>query len=72
MEDEQTLYADGFEGALVGIGQQFNRELAVYDYDKCVDILVSQGMTEEEAHEYMDYNVTGAWVGDHTPVFLKY
>jgi len=70
MENE-TLYADGFEAALIGIGQQFNRELAIYDYDKCIEILMSDGMSFDDAIEYMDFNVTGAWVGDHTPVFLR-
>jgi hypothetical protein len=68
---EETLYADGFEDALIGLAQQFNRDLAVYDFNKCIDILVAQGMTHEEAHEYMDFNVTGAWVGEYTPLFLK-
>jgi hypothetical protein len=28
-------------------------------------------MTDQEAHEYMEFNVVGAYVGEHTPVFLK-
>jgi len=28
-------------------------------------------MTEEEAIEYMEYNMKGAWVGETTPVFLQ-
>ena len=28
------------------------------------------GMTEEDAVEYFDYNVQGAWVGEGTPIFL--
>ena len=27
-------------------------------------------MTEEEALEYFDYNVQGAWVGEGTPIFV--
>lgn len=69
--DENTLYANGFEDALLGIGLQFNRELAIYDYDKCVDILMSRDdMTEEEAVEFMEFNVVGAYLGTYTPVFL--
>jgi hypothetical protein len=33
--------------------------------------LVSQGMTEEEAQEYFDYNIIGAYVGERTPCFLE-
>jgi hypothetical protein len=28
------------------------------------------GMDEEEAIEYMQFNMMGAWVGETTPVFL--
>jgi hypothetical protein len=27
-------------------------------------------MTEEEAEEYFSFNTLGAWVGEHTPLFL--
>ena len=68
----EILYADGFEDALIGTGIQFNTKLAVYDYDICVQILMDRDdMTQEDAEEYMDYNVTGAWVGDNTPVFIR-
>ena len=68
---EETLFADGFEEAFVGIAHHFTRELAVYDYAKCIEILMTRdGMEEDEAEEFMSFNVTGAWMGDHTPVFL--
>ena len=28
------------------------------------------GMTHEEAIEWMDFNVTGAWLGETTPIFV--
>ena len=28
-------------------------------------------MSYEEAEEYMAFNTEGAWVGEHTPAFLK-
>lgn len=73
MEDTETgaLLADGFEEALIGLGTQFNKEVAVYDYDKCIAILMLAGMDQEEAMEYMEFNVTGAYVGEHTPVFVR-
>jgi hypothetical protein len=27
-------------------------------------------MTEEEAVEYVDYNIVGSWVGERTPIIL--
>ena len=69
--ESEALLADGFEEALIGIGTQFNTELAVYDWQKCVEVLMRDGMTEDEATEFMDFNVTGAWVGPNTPVFVR-
>lgn len=69
---EERLNADGFEEAFLGVGRQFNQELSVYDYDKCVEILCDRdGMTTEEAIEYMEFNVVNAWVGKGTPVFVE-
>lgn len=69
--DEGALFADGFEAALIGVGVQFSREIAIYDYDKCLDVLINRdGMDIEEAIDYMEYNVVGAYAGKSTPVFL--
>jgi len=68
---EEALLADGFEDALVGYGRRVNYPVAIYDYDKCLEVMVERdGMTEEEAIEFFDFNVGGAYVGENTPVFL--
>lgn len=70
-EDLSVLFADGFEDALLGIGRQFNLEVAVYDYYKCVNILMGQqDFSYEDAIEWMEFNVVGAYVGKTTPIFL--
>lgn len=43
-----TLYATGFEDALIGVGYQFNTQLAVYDWDRCIAILMER--------DHMDYD----------------
>jgi len=68
-EDETILLADGFESAFIGIARQFNTAFAVYDRDKCIEIL-TENMSYEEAEEYFQYNVEGAYVGENTPAFL--
>ena len=66
-----TLLADGFEEALIGFGHQHAKLLAIYDYQKCIDVLMTRdGMTDEEAIEHMEYNVVGSYMGEYTPVFL--
>jgi len=72
-EDNEILLADGFEDAYMGIATQFTKPpLAVYNRNKCIDILMNRdGMSEDEAEEYFQFNVEGAWVGDNTPMFLQ-
>ena len=70
-EDENVLLADGFEDAFVGIGRQFGKPIAIYDRFECIEILIKEGMSEEEAEDYFQYNTEGAWVGDQTPIFLE-
>ena len=70
--DPEILLADGFEDALIGYGTRFSYGVAVYSTSKCLDILMKRdGMTDEEAMEYFTFNVTGAYVGENTPVFLE-
>lgn len=70
--DESTLTADGFDAAIVGITTgTIGEPRVVYDYDECVRILVVDGMTEEEAIEHMSFNVTGSYVGEQTPIFIR-
>ena len=65
----EALFADGFDRAL--IGYDASSFCAVYDYINCLDILHQRdGMTPEEAHEHMEFNVVGAYVGDFTPSFI--
>jgi hypothetical protein len=73
MDDEsEALTADGFEDALIGFGTQHNTELAVYDFEKCVQVLIDRdGMSDEEAREFLEFNTCGAWVGKNTPVFVR-
>jgi hypothetical protein len=71
-EDAGVLLADGFGKAFIGYVTQFNTILACYDYSKCIKILVKRdGMDEIEAVDFMDFNVTGAWMGKYTPCFLR-
>ena len=51
---------------------QFGQEPVVaYDYERCLEILKERdGMNKEEATEYMEYNVIGAYVGIYSPVFI--
>tara|TARA_Y100001951_G_scaffold33725_1_gene26597 strand:+ start:3768 stop:3995 length:228 start_codon:yes stop_codon:yes gene_type:complete len=67
-----VLKADGFDDAIIGIGSRCGKpDIIVYDVNKCIKILINQNMTEEEARDYFDFNVVGAWVGEETPIFVR-
>jgi len=71
--DPEILLADGFEDALIGHVQIFSKTAALYDRAKCIKILRKRdGMTEEEAEEFFEFNVAGAYVGEHTPAFATF
>ncbi len=71
-ENPDALLLDGFDEALVGIARRCGQpSLAVYDAGQCVRVLVYRDkITPEEALEFLEFNTFGAWVGEHTPVFL--
>jgi hypothetical protein len=67
----EALLADGFEDAFIGVVLCKGREpVALYDHDKCVQIIMKQGCCQGEAEEFFGFNVTDAYVGHGTPAFL--
>jgi hypothetical protein len=70
--EENTLLIDGFDEAFLGFSQRINEPtLAVYSYDGLVKVCMERdGMEWEEAVEYVDYNIVGAWVGEQTPIIV--
>lgn len=70
---DDVLFADGFDEALLGvIRRPGQKPIAIYDTETCIEILiVRDGLSMEEAIEYFEYNVSGAWVGEGTPGFLE-
>lgn len=70
--DEGAMLFDGFDDAIIGVFERCGQPVVVaYDYEKCVQALVSQGLTEEEAEEHMSFNVEGGWLGDRTPAVVR-
>jgi hypothetical protein len=69
--EESFLLADGLEEAFIGIGYQFTTPIAIYSKAKSIQCLIDKGMDEEQAYEYFDYNIAGAYVGEQTPIFLE-
>ena len=73
---DKILLADGFDEAFIGVVESFgSKPKACYNYDACIDILMGEPdeeeiMTYDEAAEYLEFNVTQAYVGEYTPAFI--
>ena len=71
-DESNALFFDGLDEALMGSGSQYSKKLlAVYSSSKIIKCLIREGMTEEEALEYYNFNIACAWVGDGTPFIVN-
>lgn len=64
--EDEFLIADGFNDAIIGVDDTSMR--LIYSVSKCIDIL-KKDMSEEDAVEFFEYNVKGAYMGDKTPIW---
>jgi len=70
-EGAMILEPDSFDEAIVGIVQRIDRDPVVcYSVDKIIKVLTESGMDDDEAYEYYEYNILGAYMGEGTPMFL--
>lgn len=68
---DDLLFADGFDEAILGVAERIGMEAVVaYSTPKIIEILARE-MTEDEAIEYFEFNILGAYVGERTPVFVR-
>jgi hypothetical protein len=65
--EEGFLKVDGFDDAIIGI--TLDGKL-VYSIDTIIKILMKD-MSEDDAFEYFDYNIEGAYLGERTPIYIK-
>lgn len=68
---EEAMFWDGLDDAIIGTAERINLSVVAYDIDKIIDILMKDGMDYEEAIEYYDVNINGAWIGELTPVHIR-
>lgn len=68
-ESPTAVLWNDLDGAIVGIGERDGLAVAVYSYDRMVAAFVDrEGWTTEEAVEWVDFNIAGAYVGPGTPL----
>jgi hypothetical protein len=54
------------------VGESYGEQPAlIYDRAKIIERLKQDGMSEEEAEEYFEFNILGSYVGEKMPIFLN-
>jgi len=66
---------DGFDECVIGVANiwrdQMTVEVLVYSADSMINqLMVNDGMSDEEAEEYFCFNIEGAYIGIDTPVLV--
>ena len=68
------LKIDGHDNAIIGPALIWRNNtmvsVLVYDAEIIRDNLAIGGMDFEAAREYIEFNIEGAYVGEHTPVLV--
>lgn len=67
-DEEEFLKADGFDKAIIGVDEQSMR--LIYSVKKCIKILCKT-MSREDALEHFNFNVSGGYVGEKTPIWCQ-
>ena len=70
---ENVITMDGYNDCIIGVISTFEgKQVIAYDIDKVLTRLRERdGMSEIEAIEFFEFNMLGAWMGEHTPMFIS-
>ena len=73
--NNDLMKLEGLDEAIIGACLTWNKdelaERVVYDGNKIVELLTTDGeMSVEEAQEYIDFNIIGAYHGPETPIVM--
>lgn len=70
---EGAIILDGLDEAIIGIAEEFgNGYRIVYSKSKIFSILMNRdGMTEEDAIEFYEYNILGLYASPQNAIFFE-
>ena len=69
----ELLTLDGFDDAVTGVATVWDSsghrvDRVIYDGKRVMDSLIEDGLSPEEAMEYIEFNIEGAYAGPATPI----
>jgi hypothetical protein len=69
----ELLVAEGFDDCIIGVTE--DNMHVVYDATKMMQSVFkdseAEGMTQDDAWDYLGFNVFCAYVGDTTPIYIN-
>lgn len=72
--NEEALFMDGFDECIVGFTlvqtEEGSKAVACYSLPAIIKKHMDDGMSEDEAYEYFNFNQLAANVGPNSPAFL--
>ena len=69
---DDLLFADGYDDAIIGVCGGFDSGRVAYYIPKMIEIAAKDlSVDYDEAVEWLDYNTFGAYVGEHTPIYVE-
>lgn len=71
INEVELLFVDGHDNAIIGIVRKFNDYSVLYDKNIVIDNIKKDGCSQEEAEEFFEFNIIGAYLGENTPVFTE-
>ena len=68
---DDLLFADGYDGAIVGVCGGFDSGRVAYSIETMIEIAARDlSVDYDEAAEWLEYNTFGAFVGERTPIYI--
>lgn len=74
--DEAVIRLEGLDDALVGWANPWDTSgitptRLIYSAAKCIKIMMdNQGLSEDDAIEWLSYNTENCYLGEHTPIIM--
>jgi hypothetical protein len=68
-DTDNILFADGLDEAIIGF--EPNLWKVVYSRNRCIEIIAAEGMSTEDALDYLEYNTFNTYMGDNTPLWVE-
>lgn len=66
----ELIFLDGHDRAILGVAERDGEDCVVYDGARVIQTLrCRDGMDNDGAAEFFEYNIAGSWIGLGSPIF---